>query len=107
MPTKHEIYDQADKLKDDGKLPEAAAKLQEALAMDSNFALAHSALAVIYGKLGQHEKAIQHGLKVVELEPQDAFSYTAMSVTYQRAGRIPEAEEMMARAHFIQQRCHG
>jgi Flp pilus assembly protein TadD len=55
---------------------------------------------VVYTKLGQHEEAIKHGLKVVELEPNDPFSYTAMSVTYQRAGRIPEAEEMRDRAHM-------
>ena len=54
MPAKHEIYNEAEKLKDQGQLPEAAAKLQEALAIDANYALAHSALAVIYTKLGQH-----------------------------------------------------
>lgn len=107
MPTKHEIYDQAQVLKDEGKLDEAVAKLHEALAVDSNFALAHAALAVILGRLGRHEEAIQHGLKVCELEPDDPFSFTAMSVTYQRAGRIPEAEEAMFRARMMEQQRRG
>jgi len=107
VATKHEIYDEADKLKDEGKLEEAVAKLNEALAMDANFSLAHAALAVILGRLGRHEEAIQHGLKVCELEPDDPFSFTAMSVTYQRAGRIPEAEEAMYRARMMEQQRRG
>lgn len=107
MPTVHEIYDQADKLKDEGKLEEAVAKLHEALELDANFTLAHSALAVILGRLGRHDEAIQHGLKVCEMEPNDPFSFTAMSVTYQRAGRIPEAEEAMYRARMMEQQRHG
>lgn len=103
MAELHELYDEADKLKDEGKLEEAVAKLNEALGQDPSFALAHSALAVVHTRLGQHEKAIEHGLKVCELEPGDPFSFTAMSVTYQRAGRIPEAEDAMARAHMLQQ----
>jgi hypothetical protein len=35
---------------------------------------------------------------VVELEPDDTFSYTALSVIYQRCGRIPEAEHAKAMA---------
>jgi Flp pilus assembly protein TadD len=102
MPTSRELYDEADRLKDQGKLPEAAAKLQSLLETDPGYALAHSALAVIYGRLGQHEQAIKHGVKVCELEPNDPFSFTALSVTYQRAGRIPEAEEAMYRARMMQ-----
>ena len=61
------LYDEADKLKDDGKLDEAVAKLDEALAADPNYALAHSALAVVLQKLGRHEDAIEHAQKVCEL----------------------------------------
>ena len=93
MPTREEIYDEADRLKDQGKLDEAVAKLQEALQVDPNYALAHSALAVVYGRMGRHDDAIRHGLTVCQLEPNDPFSYTAMSVTYVRAGKIPEAED--------------
>jgi Flp pilus assembly protein TadD len=104
MPTREEIYDEADRLKDQGKLEEAIAKLNEALQVDPNYALAHSALAVVYGRLGTHDEAIRHGLKVCELEPNDPFSYTAMSVTYVRAGKIPEAEDAKARAAMLQGR---
>jgi tetratricopeptide (TPR) repeat protein len=106
MPSNLELYKEADKLKDEGRLEEAVAKLNEIIAQDANFALAHSALAVVYGKLQKHDAAIRHGLKVCELESNDPFSYTAMSVTFQRAGRIPEAEEFKARAHMMQGHMH-
>ncbi|MDA7980088.1 MAG: tetratricopeptide repeat protein [Pirellulales bacterium] len=102
MPTEHEIYDEADHLKSQGKLEEAAAKLHEALEQNPSFALAHSALAVIYGRMQKHDEAVKHGQKVCELAPEDPFSFTAMSVTYQRAGKIPEAEDAMARARMMQ-----
>ncbi len=104
MPSNEHLYDEADKLKDDGKLEEAVLKLNELLAQDPNYALAHSALAVIYGRLKRHDEAVQHGLKVCELEPNDPFSFTAMSVTFQRAGKIPEAEDAMAKARMMQGR---
>jgi Flp pilus assembly protein TadD len=104
MPTIEELYDQGDQLKEQGKFEEAAAKFGEAVAQDPGYALAHSALAVVLGKLGRHDEAIRHGLKVCELEPNDAFSFTAMSVTYVRAGRIQEAEDAKARAAMLQGR---
>ncbi len=102
MPTNEELYQQHERLKDEGKLAEAAELLEQAVQQDPGFALAHSAMAVLYGRLNRHEDAIRHGLKVCELEPNEPFSFTAMSVTYQRAGRIPEAEDAMARARLLQ-----
>lgn len=102
----HEIYNEADQLKEDGKLEESAAKFHEALEIDPNYALAHFALAVVYGRLNDHEKAVKHGETAVQLEPADSFSYTALSVTYQRAFEatrdmrfVQLAEEAMAKAH--------
>lgn len=102
MPTNEELYREYEQLKEEGKLEEATGALERAIAQDAGFTLAHSALAVVYGKLGRHDDAIRHGLKVCELEPDDPFSFTAMSVTYQRAGKIPEAEDAMARARVLQ-----
>ena len=102
MATSEQMYDEADKLKDAGKSEEAVAKLNELLAQDPAYALAHSALAVIYTRLRRHEDAIKHAVRTCELEPNDAFSFTALSVTYQRAGKIPEAEDAMARARMMQ-----
>ena len=103
MPTKEQLYDEADKLKDAGKLEEAVLKLNEAISADADYALAHSALAVVFTRLKRHDEAIRHAMNVCRLEPNDPFSFTAMSVTYQRAGKIPEAEDAMARARAIQQ----
>lgn len=103
MPTNDELYDEADRLKDAGKLEEAAAKMEEIVRHDDTYALAHTALAVIYTKLKQHDAAIRHGLRACELEPNDPFNFTSMSVTFQRAGKIQEAEDAMARARMMQQ----
>ena len=104
------LYDEADKLKMEGKLDEAATKLQEALAIDEKYALAHSALAVVLQREGKHDEAVQHAQRVCELEPDDPFSFTAMSVTYQRAyagtnnmDYIKLAEDAMERSRQLSQ----
>ncbi|HEY4761599.1 MAG TPA: hypothetical protein VIH42_13540, partial [Thermoguttaceae bacterium] len=51
-----------------------------------------------YSKLGRHAEAVEHGRKVCELEPDDPFSFMALSLVCQRAGMIPEAEAAMAEA---------
>jgi tetratricopeptide (TPR) repeat protein len=103
MPTREELYDAADKLKSEGKLEEAVARLEECLVIDPDYALAHSAVAVLLPRLRRFDEAIQHALRGVELEPRDPRSYTLLSMVYQRGGRIPEAEEAMARARMVQQ----
>ena len=108
MPTVLELYNEAEKLKDDGKDEEAIAKLGELLEQDDSYTLAHLALSVLYGKVGKSEDSVRHGQRACELEPDDPFNFTAMSVTYQRAFQATQdpkyihlAEESMAKAHSI------
>jgi len=109
MSTVNELYAEAEKLKDEGKYKESIEKLQEILAEEENHVLSHLTVAVVYGKIGQQEEAIKHGQKACELEPDEPFNFTAMSVTFQRAfvgtqdqQFIQLAEEAMARAHALQ-----
>ena len=107
----HAIYDEGDRLKEEGKLQEAIAKFHEAIEADETFALPHFALAVLYEKTGEYEKAVDHAERACELDPNDPFSYTAMSITYQRAfvgtqnrEYIQLAENAMAAARALQAR---
>lgn len=108
------LYIESEKLKDDGKLEEAIVKLNEALKLDADHVLSHLALAVLYTRVGKHDLAIQHGVKACELEPNEAFNFTAMSVTYQKAWEgtqsqefITKAEDAMGRAQMLQGGGHG
>jgi Flp pilus assembly protein TadD len=98
MPSVHERYDEAIELQQQGKLEEAMGKLTALIAECPDYALGHAALSVFYGKLGRHEEAIEHAKKVCELEPDDSFSFMAMSLICQRAGKRSEAEEAMGQA---------
>ena len=99
MPTPNELYDLAVDLKDKGDREGAISRLEDAIAIDPKFAIAHGMLAKLHVDLAQTDQAIEHAKKVVELEPDDVFSYTALSVIYQRCGKIPEAEHAKALAY--------
>ena len=102
MPTPDEAYAAAEKLEDEGKLAEAVTALETLVAEQPNFALAHSALSAWCTRLERHEKAVEHARKVCELEPNEPFSFTALSVACMKAGKIPEAEDALARARMMQ-----
>ena len=105
----NELYQEAEKLKDEGKLDESIVKLQEILTQDESHVISHLALAVVYGRVGKHEDAARHGQRACEIEPTDPFNFTALSVTYQRAWQgtqnqkfIQLAEDAMAKAHQLE-----
>ena len=102
MTTRDDRYAAAEALKNDGKLPEAVVALEQLVAVEPDFALAHSALAAWCTRLERHDEAIRHARRACELEPNDPFSYTALSVACMRGGRIAEAEDALARSRMLQ-----
>ncbi len=106
MPTNVEVYDEAIRLQQEGKPEEAIARLQELLEQDPQYALAHSALSVFYSRTDSHDEAIHHAQRVCEMEPSDPFSFIALSLVCQKAGRIMEAEQAMMQARQVQFTAH-
>jgi Flp pilus assembly protein TadD len=102
MTTREDQYATAEALKNDGKLAEAVAALEGLVAEQPDFTLAHSALAAWCTRLERHDEAIRHARRACELEPNDPFSYTALSVACMRGGRIAEAEDALARSRMLQ-----
>jgi Flp pilus assembly protein TadD len=92
MAALDQIYDEAIALQEGGQLDEAVKKLEQLVEQDPEYALAHSALSVFYGRLERLDEAVEHAQKVCALEPDDPFSYVALSLICQKAGRIEEAE---------------
>ncbi len=101
MSNPDKMYDEAVKLKEQNDLEGAVAKLKEVIQIAPDHSLTHSALAVYLQKLGRFDDAIQHAIKVTELEPKDPFSFTQLSVIYVRCGKIQEAEDAKAKAHEL------
>lgn len=106
MSSEVERYDEAIQLQQNGQLDEAVAKLEQLAADHPDYALAHAALSVFYQKLDRNDEAVEHAAKVCELEPEDPFSFIAMSTICQKAGRIAEAEQALAKAHQAQMASH-
>lgn len=102
MSPREDRYAAAEQLKDSGDLAGAVAMLESVVTDEPDFALAHSALAAWCTRLERHQEAVRHARRVVELEPRDPFSYTALSVACMRAGLIPEAEDALARSRTLQ-----
>jgi len=108
MSNVHQLYDQADAMKDAGKNDEAIALLLQGLAEDETHVLSHLLLCRIYTQTGRHGEAVIHGLRACELEPTEAFNFTALSVAYQRAWAgtndknfITMAEDAMGQARML------
>jgi Flp pilus assembly protein TadD len=100
--SREDRYAAAERLKDGGDLAGAIAALEALVADAADFALAHSALAAWCTRIERHDDAVRHARRVCELEPNDPFSYTALSVACMRGGRIAEAEDALARSRMLQ-----
>jgi tetratricopeptide (TPR) repeat protein len=101
MASKDELYDRAVDFVADGNLDEAITTYEQALVIDPGFTDAMHGIAMAYADKGDFERAIEWGKKLVELTPDDTLAHTSLSMFYQRAGMIPEAEAEGAKARVL------
>jgi tetratricopeptide (TPR) repeat protein len=80
---------------------EAMDRFDRCLAIDPNYVDALLGKAMVHLGRKQFDEAIALGHRIVELTPDDVLAHTNLSVFYQRAGRIPEAEEAAAKAKVL------
>ena len=101
MADKEDLYDQGLDLAFEGKLTEAIGKYREAIAIDPDYVDAVHALAMAHAELDDLDAAIEVGVRLCELAPDDILAHTSLSTFYQRKGMIPEAEAEAAKAKVL------
>jgi tetratricopeptide (TPR) repeat protein len=85
----------------EGRLAEAIADYEAALASDPTFLDAMHGLARAYQDSEEYDKAIAAANRIVELDPDDVLAHTSLSILYQRKGMVPEAEAESAKARVL------
>jgi len=85
-----------------GRTREAIEAHRQAIALDGKLAMAWNGLAMALAKQGDLDAAIAAARRYVELDPEEPLAHTSLSMLYQQAGRIPEAEEEKALSMRLQ-----
>ncbi|MFQ5458290.1 MAG: tetratricopeptide repeat protein [Myxococcota bacterium] len=102
MPSAKELTDQGFDLYAKGEMDAAIAVLEQAIAADAEYLEAHRTIAMCYGKKGMLDEAVAAARRMIEIDPNDNLAYVSLSIFLQRQGKIPEAEEAMAKATSVQ-----
>ena len=83
----------AQHLSEKGRHEAAAAALEKAIALDSEFIEAHANLGVEYTRLGQYGRAAAEFRKAIALDPASAPFQSNLAYTLLRQGEFAEAEQ--------------
>jgi Flp pilus assembly protein TadD len=85
-----------------GRTDEAIASYRRAIELNAAMAMAWNGLAMALAKRGDMDAALDAARHYVELDPEEPLAHTSLSMLYQQAGMIPEAEEAKARSMQLQ-----
>ncbi len=99
--TKEDHYNRGMEFYAEDKMGEAVEAYQKALEEDSNYSDALHALAMADASSDKLDEAIEVGMKLIEVSPEDELAYTILSIFYQRKGMIAEAESIGAKARTL------
>jgi Flp pilus assembly protein TadD len=81
-----------------GSATEAAAVFRAAIEADPGHVEAHHGLVRALRDAGRLEQSVGAALALTALTPADPLAHTALSISLQTAGHVPEAETAAARA---------
>jgi len=85
-----------------GQPAQAAQAFRAAIDADREHVEAHHGLVRALRDAGRLEQSIAAALALTMLTPDDPLAHTALSVSLQHAGHIPEAEAAAARAKVLE-----
>jgi Flp pilus assembly protein TadD len=85
-----------------GSPAEAVQSFRSAIAAAPDFYEAHHGLIRALRDAGRLEQAIAAALALTALTPHDPLAHTALSISLQQAGHVPEAEAAAARARIVE-----
>jgi Flp pilus assembly protein TadD len=85
-----------------GDAAEAARSFRGAIAADPNCFEAHHGLIRALRDAGRLEQSVAAALALTALTPNDPLAHTALSISLQHAGHVPEAEAAAARARILE-----
>ena len=85
-----------------GHAAEAAQSFRAAITANENYFEAHHGLIRALRDAGLHEQSIAAALALTVLAPGDPLAHTALSISLQAAGHIPEAEAAAGRARILE-----
>jgi len=81
---------------------EAAKAFRAAIDADESCFEAHHGLVRALRDAGRLEQAVGAALALTALTPNDPLAHTALSISLQQAGHIPQAEAAAAKARIVE-----
>ena len=87
----NELYAQAVKFENQGRLEDAIDLILKALHTSQNDIVLTTKLGGLYTQVGQLEKASETYAKAIQLNPEDAFLHISIANIYQQQGKYDEA----------------
>ena len=81
---------------------DAADAFRAAIAADSTHTEAHHGLIRALRDAGQLNQSVAAAMALTALTPADPLAHTALSISLQAAGHVPQAEAAAARARILE-----
>ncbi len=97
-----ELFYEGSDLHGEERLEEALDRFEQCLAIDPDYVDAILGKAMVMSATERHEEAIELAKRMVEIDPDAVLAYTNLSMFYQKAGCIEEAETAGAKARTLE-----